>query len=287
MKLLAYQLKQNSGHGVARRTSISLSHTEFVALMDADDISEPDRFAKQIPYFEKGYDVIGGQISEFSNNKVVSYRNVRLSDSDIKSDLKKRCPFNQVSVAFRKKAYFESGGYIDWFCEEDYYLWIRMFQHGFRFANLPDVLVNVRVDNSMVKRRGGRRYFLSEKKLQKYLLKEKIINHFQYFINVFKRFVGEIILVKIFPSLFIKLAHSKKNIYENNPKTIEHIDCNYKFSVCMCVYDGDNPSHFEDSLKSIFAQTLLPEELVLVIDGPINDEIRTVVLKYFKTICNE
>jgi hypothetical protein len=33
---------------------------------------------------------------------------------------------NQVSVMFKKSFAETAGGYIDWFCEEDYYLWIRI-----------------------------------------------------------------------------------------------------------------------------------------------------------------
>ena len=57
------------------------------------------------------------------------------------------------------------------FCNEDYYLWIRMIIEGNIFVNVPDTLVNVRVGNEMAARRGGWKYFKSEANLQKYMLK--------------------------------------------------------------------------------------------------------------------
>ena len=52
------------------------------------------------------------------------------------------------------------------------------------FANLPDVLVNVRVGEEMYQRRGGMKYFKSEAKLQGYMMKHGIISLPRYVYNV-------------------------------------------------------------------------------------------------------
>ena len=38
-----------------------------------------------------------------------------------------------------------------------------------------------------------------------------------------------------------------------------------KFSVSMCVYEKDNPVHFREAINSIINQTLMPDEIVLVL----------------------
>ena len=101
---------------------------------------------------------------------------------------------NQVTVMFKKKAAQDVGGYIDWYCDEDYYLWLRMAQNGCKMANTGTVLVNVRVGKEMYNRRGGIKYFRSEAKLQKYMLKSKIIGFGTYFMNVTKRFIVQVML---------------------------------------------------------------------------------------------
>ena len=88
------------------------------------------------------------------------------------------------------------GGYQDWFWNEDYYLWIRMWLNGAVFANTGSVLVNVRVGEEMYQRRGGSKYFESEKGLQDYMLKNKMINHSTYIKNVTKR----LIIQKLMPN---------------------------------------------------------------------------------------
>ncbi len=183
---------ENQGHGNARRAGINACTNEIVALMDADDISLPDRFEQQLTYLLNGnIDVAGGDISEFIGDadNIVAYRRVPCDDNGIKQYMKKRCPFNQMSVMLRKSVYEATGGYIDWYCNEDYYLWIRMYQYGARFANTGTVLVNARIGNDMYARRGGKKYFKSEARLQKYMLDNKIIGYGTYCLNIAKRLV--------------------------------------------------------------------------------------------------
>lgn len=192
------RLAVNSGHGEARRTGLNNCTYELVALMDADDISAPERFEKQLAMFEANPEltIVGGNITEFVGepDNVVGVRAVELTDEKIKDDMKKRCPMNQMTVMFRKSFIENAGGYLDWYCNEDYYLWVRLLLKDFKFANLPDNLVNVRVGKEMYQRRGGKKYFLSEAKLQKYMLDNKIIGFGTFAVNVGKRLVVQILL---------------------------------------------------------------------------------------------
>ena len=101
---------------------------------------------------------------------------------------------NLVTVMFKRSKVEEVGGFIDWFCEEDYYLWIRMALAKMKFANLPDNLVNVRVGKEMYQRRGGIKYFKSEAKLQSFMLKNKMIFFPTYIANVVKRLIVQVLL---------------------------------------------------------------------------------------------
>ena len=49
------------------------------------------------------------------------------------------------------------------------------------------------------------------------------------------------------------------------------------YSVLMTVYKDDNPDYFELSLKSMLGQTLVPDEIILVKDGPITKELQDVI----------
>ena len=188
---------ENQGHGNARRAGLEACKNELVALMDADDICVGDRFEQQLKFYaEHDVDIVGGDIAEFIGtiDNVVAYRNVPITDSDIKTFMKKRCPFNQMTVMFKKNSVQKAGGYIDWYCDEDYYLWLRMAQDDCTMMNTGTILVNVRVGKDMYNRRGGKKYFQSEAKLQKYMLDNKIIGIGTYLTNVYKRFIIQVLL---------------------------------------------------------------------------------------------
>ena len=192
------RFEKNQGHGNARRASLAACTNELVALMDADDISAPDRFEKQLAAFDREPDVaiIGGDIAEFigTPDNIVAYRRVPAKNEEIMQYMKKRCPFNQMTVMFKKSIYEQAGGYLDWYCDEDYYLWLRMMQTGARFANIGEILVRVRVGKEMYQRRGGWEYFKSEAKLQSYMLQHRIISISTYLANIGKRLVVQVLL---------------------------------------------------------------------------------------------
>lgn len=191
-------LSENQGHGNARRLGLLNCRYDLVALMDADDISVPDRFEKQLTMFNNNHEltIVGGNIEEFINDpvNVVGIRRVPTTDAEIKRYMKKRCPMNQITVMFKKASVMAVGGYIDWYCEEDYYLWARLMLGGYKFANLDDVLCKVRVGTEMYQRRGGWKYFISETRMQCFMLQANIISHRIFIINVLKRLFVQIIL---------------------------------------------------------------------------------------------
>lgn len=204
-------LERNMGHGQARRTSFDHCTHQLIALMDADDLSLPERFQKQLDCFaaNPGLDIVGGIIQEFVDvpEQVAGRRVVPLTDGEIKDYMKRRCPMNQMTVMFQKAAVAQAGGYLDWYCDEDYYLWIRMALAGKKFANLPDVLVYVRVGQEMYSRRGGWRYFRSEAKLQRLMLQKGIIGPGRYGLNVTQRLVLQVLMPnRLRGFLFRKLA---------------------------------------------------------------------------------
>lgn len=192
------RLPENLGHGNARRKSLEACSNELIALMDADDLSVPDRFEKELALFcaQPDLSAVSGQISEFIDTpeRSVGKRTVPCTDEELKQYMKYRCPLNQVTVMLRKSDAQSVGGYLDWYCDEDYYLWVRMALAGMKFGAVPDVLVHVRVGEEMYQRRGGWKYFCSERKLQKFMRKNQIISFPQYFINVTKRLIVQVLL---------------------------------------------------------------------------------------------
>lgn len=213
--LKCIRLQENKGLGNALRVATEEADYDIVARMDSDDISVPTRFAQQLQFFAENedLDIVGGDISEFvgEEENVVAYRRVPQTDKEIKRYMKKRCPLNHVTVMFKRSAVLSAGGYQDLFCNEDYYLWIRMAQNGAVMSNTGTVLVNVRTGKDMYSRRGGKRYFQSELFLQNYMLKHKMIHFADYLDNVGKRWIVQCLLPNKLRGLVFRTLARKEN----------------------------------------------------------------------------
>ena len=192
------RLEKNGGLGNALRLGVENVKYNLVARMDSDDICLPNRFEKQLAFMEEHpeCDIVGGQMTEFIGEptNIIGKRIVPESNKAIYDYMKNRCALNHVTVMFRRDSILEVGNYQDWFWNEDYYLWVRMMINKCNFANLPNVLVNVRSGTDQYARRGGIKYFISEIGIKKLMLKNGIISPVEYLINYIQRFIIQLLL---------------------------------------------------------------------------------------------
>ena len=194
--LKVVRFEENKGHAGARQAGLKNARNELVAIMDSDDIAVPNRLEMQLTFMMQHpeIDVLGGQIEEFIGKpcNVVGKRIVPTGSNDIKHYLRARCPMNLQTILCKKSAILSVGGFMEWFCEEDYYLWIRLTLAGKHMANLGDTLCRVRVGTEMYQRRGGWKYFKSERGIQRYMWQHQLISFPRYCYNVFIRFVVQV-----------------------------------------------------------------------------------------------
>lgn len=212
-KLQIIRSPKNNGLAVGRQKGLEAARNDIIVFMDSDDIALPNRVEQQVQYLQThpDTDIIGGQIEEFidSTDHIVGKRIVPLNNTDILHYIKSRCPMNMMTVTLKKSAVQAVGGFKDWHYNEDYYLWIRLAINGAHFANLSETLVFVRVGKEMYQRRGGWKYFKSERGIQRYMLQHKIISFPRYCYNVLGRFVVQVLMTNrvrgfVFQKLFRK-----------------------------------------------------------------------------------
>ncbi|BAG26425.1 glycosyltransferase [Limosilactobacillus fermentum] len=200
------KLTRNQGLGEALRIGLEYCNYDWIARMDTDDISVNTRFERQLETIKNHPElsVLGGQIDEFSNSvsNIVGNRDVPLTQSEIEKFMKWRSPFNHPTVFIKKETLKKVGGYGNQGNLEDYYLWIKILNQGYKVMNIPDVLVHMRVDMGLYKRRGNLKnikYFL---KLRKYMRKLKLL-------SASEEFLGDVIVVLnvIIPGWFRKMIY--------------------------------------------------------------------------------
>jgi glycosyltransferase involved in cell wall biosynthesis len=213
VKVVGYE--KNRGLGEALNFGIKHCSHELIARMDSDDISTNKRFEIQISFMENNpnISVVGSYISEFfidpNDSKLI--RVTPKEHNDIKIKLKRRNPVNHVSVVIRKSDLEKIGGYKHLLYLEDYYLWTRFIGNGFKLHNIEDVFVLVRTGKNMYKRRSNPEYIRSWKILQDEMLNMKLINSWDYIINMIN-IVGFIYMpVRIKESIYKNLLRVKSN----------------------------------------------------------------------------
>lgn len=199
---------RNQGLGSSLRLGTRFVSTNWIARMDSDDISVPNRFEVQLNEIihNPKVAVVGGQVQEFAGepSNVVGYRKVPTSEDMLKQFIKWRSPFNHPSVMINKNILQMVGGYIPYGNLEDYYLWARIIAQNFYVSNVDKVLVMMRVDKGMYQRRGkisNIKYFYS---LRKFLYKNKLV-------TLQERIIGDYMMTL---SILIP-TWLRKKIYQN------------------------------------------------------------------------
>lgn len=187
------RLATNQGPGASRHAAILKARHDIIAVMDADDISVPVRFERQLGKMQiSELDVIGGFIKEFDKTPgdLPRIREVPQEHTDIMCFGRWRYPMNHVTIMFRRKAYMNVGGYHALRGVEDYDLYYRMFMAGAKFANIPEVLVHVRGGVSILARRRGLPYLCQELALFRRMRKSGYLNVWQWTANSVLRIVA-------------------------------------------------------------------------------------------------
>ncbi|ENM5799008.1 glycosyltransferase [Vibrio mimicus] len=152
---------------------ISSSNYIYIARMDSDDISHPDRMKKQIDFFvtNPDVDVCGTACREFGASFALEEKHLPTTHQELLDFSIIRCPFIHPSVMFRRRV-FETGIRYptDTALTEDMALWLELLVNGFKFSNINEVLIDYRLSENTIKRRKGMDKALSEVKVRLYYM---------------------------------------------------------------------------------------------------------------------
>ena len=127
--------------------------------------------------------------------------------TEIREYLKHRCPFNHMTVMYKKQAVLKAGNYQTCLLMEDTLLWVNMILNGAKCANVDDFLVYARTGADMFERRGGYSYYKKYKQGRKMVYDTGYISWWDYLYTLLVQFVVAVMPNKIRGFVFKKLLH--------------------------------------------------------------------------------
>lgn len=143
-RIVYYKNKRNLQIAASLNKGLKLAKSEFVARMDADDVSHPKRLERQYRLLSrrKNVAIVGTDILiQNEKGEVISKREYPRKSSELKRLIFRYSPFAHPSVMYRKSIILSFGGYnIDMVPCEDIDLWFRVGQE-YEFATVKDKLL--------------------------------------------------------------------------------------------------------------------------------------------------
>ena len=166
------RLQNNVNLGLVASLNIGISQARgtYLARMDADDISLPDRFKHQLTFLEQEQaDIVGChfEIMDAAGNFVQTVE-VPLTADSFTACLANTVPFAHGSVMLRL-AFLQRHllSYDPNPCAEDYDLWVRMYAYGAKMINVPLLLFRYRDYGSSLSKTKRAENALSSKALRR------------------------------------------------------------------------------------------------------------------------
>lgn len=154
MRLLKNEV--NRGLNYTLNRCLAEAKGVYIARMDADDLCDPERLQKEVQILENDnrVHIVSTDMEFFDQEGVWGKTSVKSAPQ--KRDFLKSTPFCHAPCMVRKEAYEAVGGYsvADKLLRvEDYHLWVKMYEKGFRGVNIQKPLYSMRDDRNAFHRR--------------------------------------------------------------------------------------------------------------------------------------
>ena len=187
-QLKLIKLDENKGAGYARNYGMKLSKGDYIAIMDADDISIPTRFERQFKALKhNNVDAVWAWQEEFydDSGKFAGIKRSSETHDEIVKELKFRCLLPDPTTFMKRECFEKTGGYGEFRnVNIDHKFFVNMVLNGFKLYCLPEILIKVRVSSLQRKRRGGWNSLKQDMVLRGWMKQSGFINFFEYIKSV-------------------------------------------------------------------------------------------------------
>lgn len=155
-KFIILKNDRNMGLNYTLNKALNQATGEYIARMDADDISMRDRFEIQATFLDNNldYGFVSSNMIHFDENG--DWGISKTKEQPDRKDFVYNSPFPHAPVMIRREAYLDVGGYtVDskLLRVEDYHLWVKLYERNYKGFNIKKPLYKMRDDKNAYKRR--------------------------------------------------------------------------------------------------------------------------------------
>lgn len=211
-KIVLIKNNENKGLNYTLNHCLKYADGEYIARMDGDDISLPERFKKEVAFLDNhpDYAIVSTPMIYFDENG--EFRRGKGNGEPSLDSFAKGTPFCHAPCMVRKIAYEKVEGYTlsdKRLRVEDWDLWIRMYEAGYKGFVLDEALYMMRDDRNAYSRRKFR-YRINEARVGCMAVTKFNLSKRNYI------FALRPILVGLLPNSLYKILHQKKDRTKNS-----------------------------------------------------------------------
>ena len=155
-KFVLLKNEENKGLNYTLNKCLSYANGQYIARMDGDDRCASDRLEKEVKFLNEHpeFAIVSSDMCFF--DETGTWGRISHPTEPNKADFVKESPFCHAPCMVRREAYLAVNGYTDSpeiLRVEDYHLWMKMYQAGYKGYNIHEPLYEMRDDRNAYSRR--------------------------------------------------------------------------------------------------------------------------------------
>lgn len=202
-KFVLLRNNKNRGLNYTLNKCLKVATGDYIARMDGDDLCVKDRFAKEVAILNQNPEIaiVSTDMLFFDEGGIWGSTHVKALPT--KENFLKGTPFCHAACMVRKEAYMAVGGYSisNWLMRvEDYHLWVKMYEKGYKGMNIQEPLYSMRDDRNAQSRRKFK-YRLNEAYVKGHAIKSFQLPLYNYV------YCLRPVIIGLLPQKFYKVLH--------------------------------------------------------------------------------
>ncbi len=206
-RVIIIRKPERMGFVNALNEALNKAKGDFIARMDGDDISLPNRIEIQLEFAENHpyIDVFGGDMDIIDENDTIkSERHYPITEKGIRRKFIFRSPFAHPTLMFRRKIIDNGIRYNPYYKRaEDIDFLMRLYKNGYQFGNTGQKLLRYRVVGNLQNKRSRDQWIYNHKaRSENFIWSKPFFSSASWAVSLIYKYI---------PSFIVTLFYKREN----------------------------------------------------------------------------